>query len=164
MAQAPPRPDATCVKIGDLGFAKPIDAQRSHLVSGSRSTLVTSAPQVLTGGKYSAYSDVYSWAVSMCMAVNAALGNPAVNVTSQDDIVQAAQRLLLALDPRVSELIGECLSFDPHRRPCCTQVRDRIMEYAGRWPALGTWCGACPFATLTLAVVELDQLCVSTPL
>ncbi len=95
-------------------------------------------------GVYSPASDIYMWAMSMCMVALDALGGrgAAAAVTrSQTSIKEAALGLVQPLTPDVGRLLTECLDPDRHKRPCCTEARDRVLAAAGVWPALGAWRG-----------------------
>jgi serine/threonine protein kinase len=128
------------VKLGDLGLAKPVDPALSHLRSTGRSTQIVSPSEVLLDGLYSPGSDVYMWAVSMCMLVIEALGDlgdSVVDTRSQTAIKEAGLALLRPLVPDVADLLTACLDPDRNARPCCNQARDRVLAAAGVWPPLG---------------------------
>ena len=128
--------------MGDLGLAKPLDASRSHLRSGGRTTLIVSPSEVIMDGVYSPESDIYMWAMSMCMVAVEALGNSVVvDTRSQTSIKDAALALVQPLAPDVCKLLCECLDPDRYKRPCSSEARDRVLAAAGVWPALGECCG-----------------------
>ncbi len=128
------------VKLGDLGLAKPVDPALSHLRSNGRTTQIVSPFEVLLDGIYSPGSDVYMWAVSMCMLAIEALGGAGgggVDTRSQTAIKEAGLAVLRPLVPDIAALLTACLDPDRLARPCCNQARDRVLVAAGVWPPLG---------------------------
>ncbi len=128
------------MKLGDLGLAKTVDTTRSFLESNSRISDFFAAPEVHSFGEYSPASDVYMWAVSMCMVAIDAVGGSSEGLL-QGHIIARGVREVERLAPDVGRLLTACLDPDRHRRPCCTQARDRVLAAAGVWPALGAWRG-----------------------
>jgi hypothetical protein len=140
------------VKLGDLGLAKAVETTQSHVRSDGRTTPIVSPYEVIVDGVYSPASDVFMWAVSMCIVVIEVLGDvTAVNMRSQTAVKEAALGLLSPLAPDVALLLAECLETDRSKRPCCAQARDRVLAAAGVWPTLGAWLySAVPFKFASL--------------
>lgn len=134
------------VKLGDFGLAKAMTAQQSFQRSDSRTTVMVSPSEVLFDGLFSPASDMYMWAVSMCMLVIEAFGEHGLHAKTQTAIKEAGLQLLRPCAPAIADLLAACLTSDPRQRPCSTQARDVVMAASGAWPALGTY-GGCAFCS-----------------
>jgi hypothetical protein len=88
-------------------------------------------------GVYSPDSDVYMWAMSMCLAAIHALPDVGAMDTRYPD--ERGITLFEPLSPDVALLLRECLDDDRHKRPCSSEARDRVLAAAGVWPPLGGW-------------------------
>jgi serine/threonine protein kinase len=133
-----------CVKLGDFGLAKEVEGTLNSLVKSSvgTGTLLTMAPEA-TGGDYGPHGDVFGWGVSMCMAACMALPDPPQPMGStRDAIKRVGLQHLRAKSVEVASLVEHCMKLNHDKRPCSTEVRDRLLHAAGVWPALGE-CKIC---------------------
>jgi serine/threonine protein kinase len=128
-----------CIKLGDFGLAKELEGTLTSLVLSSvgTGTLLTMAPEAM-GGNYGAHGDVFAWGVTMCMVASQALPDPPVPMGAhRDAIAEAGLLLLRARSEDVGDVVERSMKLNHNKRPCSTEVRDRLMVAAGLWPALG---------------------------
>jgi hypothetical protein len=91
-----------------------------------------------TGGDYSPAGDVFSWGVSICIVACMALPEPPVAMgATRDAITQLGLRLIRAELPAVADLVEQCMHLKQAKRPCSTEVRDKLLQIVGLWPHLG---------------------------
>ncbi|WP_067904711.1 protein kinase domain-containing protein [Actinomadura chibensis] len=128
-------------KLTDLGLSRSaeealISATMEDFVPSSgaaaslslEGTALYMAPEQVLGRPASVYSDVYSWA---CMVYELLTGSPVYGRPDGNESYR--QRHLTAeperpddVDPRLSELVLECLEKDPENRPHPRDVRSRL--------------------------------------
>lgn len=109
-------------------------------------TLLTMAREIPEENRFSPASDVFAWAVSMCMITVQALRG--IHLSSRRDIKDLALLVINKHSPALGCLLMECLAEDYRERPCAEEVRDRLLHIAGSWPVVGEWKMDCPAVVL----------------
>jgi serine/threonine protein kinase len=131
-------PDVS-IKLGDFGLAKELEGTLNSLVRSAvgTGTLLTMAPEA-TGGNYGAHGDVFAWGVTMCMVACQTLPDPPQPLGSnRDAITELGVQLLRDACGGVGDVVEHSLELYFNKRPCSTEVRDRLLQAAGLWPTLG---------------------------
>ena len=110
--------DEVVVKLGDFGFARVGEEEASPMLCGTPNYI---APESITDGLYTPASDM--WAVGV-LTYTVLFGRPPFTADTTADILANVVRSPVPLptsiqvSPEATRVIRDCLSHDPHKRPC----------------------------------------------
>eukprot|EP00884_Botryococcus_braunii_P000235 jgi/Botrbrau1/10211/Bobra.0362s0001.1 len=110
-----------CAKIADVGLARLLQENKTFASNHMQGTYDWMAPEVLIHGQAGLHSDVFSFGVILWEIVTQGKpvrGSMADVRVPQDCPLEAAQ------------LIAECLSIDPMKRPSAKDIVKRLMAMA----------------------------------
>ncbi|GAA3508268.1 putative Ser/Thr protein kinase [Streptosporangium album] len=120
-------------RVIDFGIARAL-AGTSTMTSKVVGTPAYMAPEQLSAGELGLALDVFAWASTVAFA---ATGRPPFG----NDAIPAIINRILNLDPLLDgieaplrDLLAECLSKDPRRRPSAQQILDRLVRGRGGAP------------------------------
>jgi serine/threonine protein kinase len=142
-------------RVIDFGVARPL-LGNSTMTSQIVGTPAYMAPEQLAAGEIGRALDVFAWASTMAFA---ATGRPPFG---SDGIPAVINRILnespdlTGVEPPLRDLLAECLSKDPARRPPARAILDRLVRGHGPSPAGSPGVPVSGWSSITGGVPTTD--------
>lgn len=118
-------------RVIDFGIAKALD-RTSTLTATAIGTPSYMTPEQLAGENAGSPADMFAWG---CTMVFAATGQPPFGTDSLpaifNRIMNMEPELGAIADPALRDLVGQCLSKDPSRRPAAGEALLRLLGHTG---------------------------------
>ncbi|XP_056017628.1 focal adhesion kinase 1-like isoform X5 [Ostrea edulis] len=120
-----------CVKLGDFGLSRVVDEQSYYKASKGKLPIKWMAPESINFRRFTTASDV--WMFGVCMWEILMYGiKPFQGVKNNDVIgkIENGERLPLPIDcpPSLYNLMCQCWSYEPSKRPSFADVKIRLRE------------------------------------